>query len=566
MAVEGIPGLLRWAPFTSYRSGERFAAPNGDIVTANIDFTSGATYSATNVTASSQDGRIHALEVLGGFTPGNTSDVSVAGLLNSATDTRNALDVRYVNEADAASLVTGMVTGSGTVQTALDSRYVNESDLAGMVTGPGTIQTALDARYVNESDAVSMVTGAGAFQTALDARYVNAGELGLDAKNPTFGAVGDKVADDTAALQAWINAGGTKLTNGNFRITAGLTIPGNDREFVMDNATIFADTPDITVLTATGNNVRIRAKIDGNNKANYGIRLSGSGCLVEQCVISNIYSSTSTARAIEVTTTGGAIIRDNVITNVTAVGDTTQGNANGSARAVMITATAAATLKSVIANNTIDNIVGEEGDGIQVLFTGAGSIYPVANVTVEGNQISNVSRRFIKIQGSNCRVLNNILTHDGAVPVYPGNAIDIIQSENITVADNFIGNNPLQVQINAVGTSGGVVKNIVIRNNVIRQDDTKAFVSVFLNYITESTARENTIHGGTNAISMGNSTNSLVQANAHFGGAAASVSFSANATNIGIVMRLNVNMNNARTSYVSNSGTGALTEYNSMRP
>lgn len=534
----------------SFKAGERFAAPNGDIVTANIDFTSGGTYSAANVTPSTQDERIEALEVLGGITPGNTSDAAVSSLLNSATDTRNALDARYVNEGTP----------------------VSNTEIAGLVTGAGATQTALDARYVNEGTPVSnteiagLVTGAGATQTALDARYVNVGELGIDAKNPTYGAVGDKVADDTAALQAWINAGGTRLRDGAFRITAGLTIPGNDREFITDNAVIFADTADITVLTATGNNVRIRAKIDGNNKANYGIKLSGSGCTVENSLIENIHSATTTARAIEVTTTGGFVIRDNIIRNVTAVGNTTLGDANGSARAIIATSTSAATVKGVIANNTIDNIVGEEGDAIQVLYTGAGSIYPVANVTVEGNQVSNVSRRFIKIQGSNCRVLNNTLTHDGAVPVYPGNAVDIIQSENITVADNFIGTNPLQVQINAVGVSGALVKNMVIRNNVIRQDDAKAFVSVFANYITESAIRENTIHGGTNAISMGNSSNTLVQGNAHFGGASGSVSFSANGTNTGIVMRLNVNMNNARTSYVTNSGTGALTEYNSMRP
>ncbi|WP_024817114.1 hypothetical protein [Arthrobacter sp. 31Y] len=155
MAVEGIPGLIRWAPFTSFKAGERFAAPNGDIVTANVDFTSGATYSATDVTASAQDGRIGALEVLGGISPGNTSDAAVSGLLNSDTNTRIALDARYVNEGTPVSNseIAGLVTGAGATRDALDARYVNEgtpvsnAEIAGLVTGAGATQAALDARF-----------------------------------------------------------------------------------------------------------------------------------------------------------------------------------------------------------------------------------------------------------------------------------------------------------------------------------------------------------------------------------------------------------------------------------
>ena len=37
-----------------------------------------------------------------------------------------------------------------------------------------------------------------------------------------FGAVGDGVADDTAALQAWAAAGGTALPAGRYRLTLSL--------------------------------------------------------------------------------------------------------------------------------------------------------------------------------------------------------------------------------------------------------------------------------------------------------------------------------------------------------
>ena len=190
-AVVGVPGLRRWAPFTFFKAGTQFAAPTGDIGTANIDFTSGATYSATNVTPSTQDGRIGALEVLAGFTPGSTSDASVTGLLGSATNTRNALDARYVNETDAASLVTSLVTNAGATRDALDARYVNETDAAGMVTTAGSFQTALDNRFAPQ--------GGG--------KPVGKGELRINVKD--YEGVGNGIADDTTPVTNAVSAGAT---------------------------------------------------------------------------------------------------------------------------------------------------------------------------------------------------------------------------------------------------------------------------------------------------------------------------------------------------------------------
>lgn len=45
----------------------------------------------------------------------------------------------------------------------------------------------------------------------------------------TYGAVGDGVTDDTAALQAWLNAGGGYLPPGTYKITARLVLPANCR-------------------------------------------------------------------------------------------------------------------------------------------------------------------------------------------------------------------------------------------------------------------------------------------------------------------------------------------------
>ncbi|MDQ0679091.1 lysophospholipase L1-like esterase [Arthrobacter pascens] len=51
-----------WKATTAYTLGQRVIAPNGDIVSAKVAFTSGASYSAANWDASTQDGRIVVLE------------------------------------------------------------------------------------------------------------------------------------------------------------------------------------------------------------------------------------------------------------------------------------------------------------------------------------------------------------------------------------------------------------------------------------------------------------------------------------------------------------------------
>lgn len=81
--AQNTAGLVPvWKASTSYVAGQRIISPNGDIVSAKANFTSGASYSASNWNASTQDGRLAGAEANGAAafknlgTPANGTDIN----------------------------------------------------------------------------------------------------------------------------------------------------------------------------------------------------------------------------------------------------------------------------------------------------------------------------------------------------------------------------------------------------------------------------------------------------------------------------------------------------------
>lgn len=62
MAQSTVGLVPVWKASTAYTAGQRIISPGGDVVSAKIAFTSGATYSAANWNASTQDGRLGVVE------------------------------------------------------------------------------------------------------------------------------------------------------------------------------------------------------------------------------------------------------------------------------------------------------------------------------------------------------------------------------------------------------------------------------------------------------------------------------------------------------------------------
>lgn len=350
---------------------------------------------------------------------------------------------------------------------------------------------------------------------------------GLNPKDAPFNAKGDGVTDDTDALQAWLTAGGVRLANGSYRVVKGLTLAGDHRSFYTENAKIIADGVNIAALTVTGAQANIRAHIDGNNKAAYGLKITGPGSVVEDGRYENFRSETGSARGIDAATSGGVVIRNNVVRNVFSVGDSTGGNENGLARGIGLNSRVPATAKSSISGNQIVDIGGEEGDAIQVLFSdGHSNPYSSGKVTISDNTIRNVSRRFVKVQASNVVVKGNTLRFDLLKPpANPSSAIAVIQSTNVKVVGNEINPNLIGGGIVVNGTPAAPLRGIEIRDNTLRQVDTKTSVSIFLTWTISPAVRNNSIYGGggrsTGGVVISSSKNALVQGNTYHRGIAA---------------------------------------------
>ena len=122
---------------------------------------------------------------------------------------------------------------------------------------------------------------------------------------------------------------------------------------------------------------------------------------VHNCKIQELKANPGKAIAIQIGTSGSFTVSDNIIQTVEAIGDGDYGNGVGITRAIAveITGNVNVTKPSLISNNTIDNIIGEEGDAIVVQNKQDGvTNYYNLNTLITGNTIHNFNRRGVKIQ------------------------------------------------------------------------------------------------------------------------------------------------------------------------
>lgn len=382
-----------------------------------------------------------------------------------------------------------------------------------MMVTDGTLDDIINKNLFGElnQEITNVKTSVTTLRTDVNKRVDDAFDMMSDPR--AHGAVGDGKTDDTVALEKWMAAPGRSkvLRSGIFLTRRGLISTEDNRNIMSDGGILkavnSAEAEDIVLLTVTGNDTTVTLNLDGNERACGGVLIDGAkGCRVVDCRIKNMLGITIGGYGVQAKTNLGVVIQDNTIENIDSRTNNVIGDNTGASRGILLTdkTNSNAVYPSRIIDNHISNIIGEEGDAIQVLFYNgtAGEIFSAAFAEVKGNTIFNANRRAIKIQASHVVVSDN--KHFNTLTDVPNaaNLIDVLNAHYVSIENNQIDAGKGFMGISAQGSGGVVLDNITISGNVIRGSNERD--AIYVDQITDSSIDNNVIYNGRRAIALGN--------------------------------------------------------------
>lgn len=249
--------IPEWKPTTAYAAGQRVIAPNGDIVAAKVAFTSGASYVAANWNASTQDGRIGALE---GAQAGIAWDkgVTAADLNTVQTSGRYTVNAtNVVNQPVAAAGTLEVLWGSTTGTQRYTVRetnprvyFRNYSSSTWSAWGKGETGVRLDAiETLNTTQNTRLTTIEGTAVFNGDARLL---DVSADVEGVLFGLVDQN--DKRTALEIGLDGDFTPYAAGRIAGSVGMSDVALDsgQKFVVvdaDDRVVFSDSSTPTAAT-----------------------------------------------------------------------------------------------------------------------------------------------------------------------------------------------------------------------------------------------------------------------------------------------------------------------------
>lgn len=358
----------------------------------------------------------------------------------------------------------------------------------------------------------------------------------LSGKQPSikkFGAIGDGVNDDSDAIQRALNLGGTVLfPPGSFGISKTIEVNLDETTVTGLGSRLIALSPMDNMLSVTSDRVNVTwIELDGQDMCQRGILITGGSPVVEHTHIHSIKGHTISAQGILVSGANvtGARIVGNRIAGIHGVPNGTIGDGPGAARGITFQSSSVYSgPSSIVENNYIEQIDGEEGDGIHINFSNVGIPYGSSHIHVSGNKIRNCNRRAIKIQASNVSVLNNTYTTDFSAGDISNHkhCIDVINGENITITGNNLDARFNIYGIGVTSSEGNKMKGAVIYGNTITTEFNTGSSSgwdeiqggILVSRYEGVNLSGNLITGGTYAINLNGVSNSIISNNIIFGG------------------------------------------------